>query len=135
MNKESSPAQSTVRVFPSGQTIRITPGLEIQPAPIAAVPAFAVVEWISKPDGTFRPQLTTHAEWISLTDEQQSIPGIPASRSTLLRLGRAGFVKLRRITPLWVQIHLPSLIEHLENCEDPEFWDDKRTERYRRALE
>jgi hypothetical protein len=72
--------------------------------------------------------------WVQVTDATESVDGIPLSRSTLLRLGRAGFIRLRRITPLSIQVHLGSLLDHLEAVEDPEFWDERNNRKYREAL-
>jgi len=123
-----------VRVITNGKTIQITPGLSVQPAPLAAVPAFGVVEWTRLADGRFEPKLLVHSEWFKLTRDPSKQLGLPVSRDTLLRLGRAGFIQLRRFTPFEIQVNLQSLIEHLENCEEDDFWTPERIEQYREAL-
>ena len=60
--------------------------------------------------------------------------GVSISRETLIRLGRAGFIRLRRPTPGLIEVHIGSLIDHFESVEDEEFWTPERTRQYREAL-
>ncbi len=126
--------RSSVKVLPSLKTIQITPGLAVQPVPLAAVPAFGVVEWHRRPDGSFEPKLVSHDEWVGLSDMMTDKIGVSISRETLIRLGRAGFIRLRRPTPGLIEVHIGSLIDHFESVEDEEFWTPERTRQYREAL-
>ena len=122
-----------IRLVPSGKTIQITPGLAIQPAPLAAVPAFGVIEWHRHADGRFEPRLVTKDEWFALADDMFAKLGLSISRETLIRLGRSGFIRLRRPTPGLIEVNLESLITHFENCEEEDFWTEERIEQYREA--
>ena len=124
----------TVRLIPTGKLIRITPGLAIQPAPLAAVPAFGVVEWHRRADGTFDAKLVTQDEWVALSDDMATKLGLAIGRDTIIKLGRAGFIRLRRPTPFIIELNVRSLIEHCEAVEEEDFWTDERIEQYREAL-
>jgi hypothetical protein len=136
--QRSNPMAIPPSVHPSlkpGQPIRITPDLAVLPhAPLAAVPAFGLVEWVRTADGKFEARLITHDQWIALSRYPADQIGLPISRDTLLRLGRAGFIRMRRPTPFEWQYHLGSLIEHLEAAEEEDFWDETNIKRYREAL-
>ena len=60
--------------------------------------------------------------------------GLKVSANTLKRLGRAGFIRLRRPVPAQYQLHIGSLIEHLENCEEEDFWTEANVRKYMEAL-
>jgi hypothetical protein len=127
-------AKIEVKLAPSGRKIQITPGLSVQPAPLSALPAFALIEWTRVGDGKYEPRLVTADEWVNMSDDMETRIGLKVSANTLKRLGRAGFIRLRRPVPAQYQLHIGSLIEHLENCEEEDFWTEANVRKYMEAL-
>lgn len=134
----------------SAALLEIAPGqLHRAPAPslpgaAEAGPRYLLAELVPVGGGLYRLQHRPMLEWVAVGSESLSRLGITCSESTMHRLGRAGFIRFRPISPSRYEFSLRSWLEHCARVEaDPEeFWDRRepapggptRREKYSQAL-
>lgn len=84
--------------------------------------------------GEFKLRPIMH-EWVQFSERTLAALNLGSQYQTLRRLGRAGFIRFRKISPNVLQVHLPSLMDHLAAMEaDPDFWDSEaEMDRWRKA--
>ncbi len=128
----------------TGITAEVAPGKRITIAEPEPLPRYVIAEAVPLGGGTYRivPRLATN--WISLSQGSLARLGITLSENTMRRLGRAGFIRIRAISPARYEFELQSWFQHCAATEaDEEFWSrevpthaGKRTNlaRYQEAL-
>lgn len=117
-----------------GTKIEIAPGQTVAPIDIADVEQVAIADIVPQGDGTFRAVARLSRRWLAVSPRTLRRLGIDHSPTTLHRLIRAGFVRGRQPSPRVYEFELESYLEHLQACEDPEFWTEQRREFYRQSI-
>lgn len=121
------------RIIGTDTTVEVAPGERYTDAPPEIAPQYGIFRWVPAGDGTYRPRIQVLETWIRVADAPKY--GIHILRDTLVRLGNAGFIGISQATPGQNHIHLESLIDHVEACKDPEFWNAERRAKYSAALQ
>jgi len=117
----------------SDQKLEIAPGREVAAPPAIELPPAVLCEVIPTGGGEFRLRPIV-CEWVEFNQRTLRALGLERQARTLTRLATAGFIRMRRLSPLRSQLHLPSLLAHCEAVEaDPEFWNEARLEQWRRS--
>lgn len=111
-------------------TLEIAPGKHIaasKPSTSAPddPPRYMLCEAVPLGAGTYRFVPRPVLEWMGLSQTALAKVGITLSGTTLRRLGRAGFIRVRPISPNRYEFNFASWLEHCRRVEaDPEeFWD------------
>lgn len=116
------------------QEVELTPGHKSL-APVE-MPNYAIFQMRRLPNGDIRPTLVEWTEWIPITDKDLADAGIPVSRQTIRRLGRAGFLEIDRIVPGRYALSLSSWVAHMKAVrENPDFWSKSTIEGRARCAE
>ncbi|MBI5770870.1 MAG: hypothetical protein HZA93_24040 [Verrucomicrobia bacterium] len=106
--------------------VEIAPG-KVCPPPVlpATGPGYTIAEVVPLGGGAFRLQPRPAIEWLGMTQSALRRVGITLSENTLRRLGRAGFIQVRPISPNRYEFNWQSWLAHCAAVEsDPEgFWD------------
>lgn len=113
--------------------IRIAPDAKPTENLAERVPTIGVVRLARDPKGRLIPMLRTWKPEVRLTKDLPAQLGIEIDYRTLCRLISAGFIRARRPAPRLTLVSIESLIEHLDLCRDPEFWEGENLERYQLA--
>ena len=100
---------------------------------------FCIAELVPIGGGNYRVVPRIALTWLRFGREDLRRIGVRVSQSTLHRLGRAGFINIRQISPSCYELDYQSWTTHCAAVEaDPEFWDrevmtpaGKRTNRQR----
>lgn len=116
-----------------GDMVRVAPGkhgwIPSKACDPTSMPQYCLCRWAKQADGTYAP-IPFPYRMVRLTPETTAQLGfISGGRQvrydTILRLGRAGFIELVRISPNCWMIDLDSWFAHLAACmDDPDYWDD-----------
>lgn len=117
-----------------GTMVEIVPGKKIAALDISQIERVAIADILPQGDGTFRAVARVTSRWLSVTPRNLRKLGSDHSVRTVQRLIKAGFVRGRQPSPRVNEFDLLSYLEHLEACEDPEFWTEHRRELYRRSI-
>ncbi|MDD3885374.1 MAG: hypothetical protein PHI35_00700 [Victivallaceae bacterium] len=133
MTPHNKPAR--VKVFGTGETIEVAPGVTTAPLPVVTVPRVAVARLQPVGGGDYRPVVKVLGVWARLTLHLPQELGLKISYSVLRRLALAQFVESRQPSPCCFEINLESLEKHLEACTDPEFWTPEKRRRYIEACD
>lgn len=113
-----STESSSVEIAP-GETFGLAPA---SPESLKA-PSFAICRMMRLGNGDYRPVPVEWAEWVNLREGVAEKLGSRLSRQTLHRLWRNGYIQMRQPSPQVVELHLGSLIDHLQAVRnDPAFW-------------
>ena len=128
-------------VEPEPGMVRVAPGRHAWVPKSAATPPekYVMCRWSKQPDGTYAP-VPVAGRYVRLDSKTATLLGFPlrAGESgkercrydTILRLGRAGFVDVVRISPNTILLDLDSWYRHLADCmDDPERWDEGKEDR------
>lgn len=114
--------------------IEIAPGVTLsRPQLAAATPEFGVVRMRREANGQLTPMLRTWKAEVKLTKDLPEQLGVEIDYRTMLRLAAAGFISTRRPSPRLTLVNIASLIEHMDACQDPEFWTPARMKRWNDA--
>lgn len=112
-------------------TLEVAPGKPLATAPgvFPRLPAperltHMLCEVVPLGGGTFRLKPRPMLDWVGLSRDSLDALGISLSESTLRRLGRAGFIRIRPISPSRYEFNVTSFLDHCRAVEaDPEeFW-------------
>ncbi|WP_414664892.1 hypothetical protein [Horticoccus sp. 23ND18S-11] len=122
----------------SGARFEVAPGKRIPvpalPGPAEATPLrYVLAEVVPLGGGTFRLVPRPVMEWMGLSQAALAKVGITLSENTLRRLGRAGFIRVRPVSPNRYEFNFTSWLEHCRRVEaDPEeFWDRRENDKGR----
>jgi hypothetical protein len=130
--KERHLERISCRLVKTGDTVEIAPGQETDVSvPRSAVPQYGFVKLMRQGDGSYLPVLKTWSETIRLRESTPTDLGLDISYMTLKRLIVAGFIRGRLIAPDTCLLDLASLYEHIERCQDFEFWTEENRAEYR----
>lgn len=115
--------------------VRIAPGEYLPVLPKhQEIPLCGYITYVSAGDGKFVPRVRVWEQYVKLVEETPENLGLgKIDVKTLLRLGVAGFFKIRRLTPRVTMICVPSLLAHIDATSDPDFWTPDRIRRYSAA--
>lgn len=116
------PREITVWASPEAPTRLTVPG--------GKVPEYVVCKMEQIREGVYQAKPVTLDLWIKKRPGLCRRFGIELSDETLLRLGRAGFVKIHNPAPQVVLVNIQSLLAHLEATQSPRFWTRERRRRY-----
>ena len=92
-------------------------------------PALALCRWSPDGEGAFRPVPVGDGRWARLDARLLALLGFrsgsrPGRYATLLRLARAGFVEMVKVSPGCWLLDLDSWHRHLVACmDDPDMWE------------
>ena len=116
--------------------MRVAPGRHAWVPKDAATPPdeYAVCRWSKQPDGTYAP-VPVAGRYARLDGKTCALLGFPPKAAadgkercrydTLLRLARAGFIDIVRISPNTHLLDLDSWYRHLADCmDDPDRWEE-----------
>lgn len=137
--RKTKPTNGAATPPPAGRRVRaeLTPGrvagaVEI---PRDTIPRFGVVEILQARDGSVVPIIKNWGQKIRLTHDLPRRLGLDLSRSSLLRLMRADFIRYHQVTPGTILLDVASVAEHVAATQNgQEFWTPERIRRYREAL-
>ncbi len=137
----ASPSHS-VPLFPRRTKVRdieVAPGRFIVDLPPGAVPRICVADLIPQGDHTYRAVARVHEAEIRLTAEILHKLNLGISKSSLIRLIKAGFVNGSRVAPQCYVFDLQSYFDHrelmrAEAAEGRDFWTGDNLARYRAAI-
>lgn len=118
----------------AGTLIEVAPGQKIAALKIDQIERVALADILPQGDGTFRAVARVARRWLIVSPRNLRQLGSDHSVATLQRLIKAGFVKGRQPSPRVNEFDLMSYLEHLERCEDPEFWTERRRELYKQSI-
>lgn len=108
-------------------------------SPPTDLPRLILCEVIPLGGGTFRLQPRPLTDWVGFNQRVLDGLGISASQTTLRRLGVAGFIEVRQISPNRYEFSVSSWVTHCQRVQaDPEFWaraDGKGKTNLRKYLE
>ena len=107
-----------------GLTVEAIPGRRIELRDPEPLDRHCIAELVPLGGGTYRvvPRLATI--WLRFARDVVGKLGIGISGSTMRRLGEAGFIKIRQISPSCYEFDYASWLAHCAAVEaDPEFWD------------
>lgn len=132
IHKAAHLARIQCRLVKTGDTVEIAPEHQTEVSiPREAVPQYGVVKLMRQGDGSYIPVLKTWNETIRMREDTPYHLGLDISYMTLKRLIAAGFIRGRLIAPDTCLLDLASLYEHIEKCQDFEFWTPARRAEYR----
>jgi len=138
MGPEPAADASEARPLPAAcqgrpEMVRVAPGkhgwLPAESCHPEQVPQYCLSRWARQPDGSYAP-IPFPYRMVRLTPETTAQLGFVSGNrkvryDTILRLGRAGFVELIRVSPNCWLIDLDSWFAHLGACmDDPDYWDE-----------
>lgn len=135
MNKPEREIIQFVEAGMTGEAVEIAPGIYVsKKLPLPKTPLLGIVQIIPDPQ-TKQPLtvITAYERTVRITRENYDSWGFGGSYDVFYKLIRAGFIRVRRISPEALEVLPKSLIYHLRRCEEPDFWNAKRIERYRTA--
>jgi len=128
-------------VEPEPSMVRVAPCRHAWVPKSAATPPdeYVMCRWSRQADGTFAP-VPVAGRYVRLDSKTSTLLGFPKREvedggercryDTILRLGRAGFVDVVRISPGTMLLDLDSWYRHLADCmDDPERWDEGSEDR------
>jgi len=114
--------------------IEIAPGQTLPRVELAQhVPAFGIVRMRRETNGQLTPLLRTWEPEVRLTKDLPEQLGLELDYRTLSRLAASGSALLDKPAPRLTLISIPSLVAHMDECADPEFWTPERTARFNAA--
>ena len=115
--------------------IQVAPGefaRKVADLPPDLAPAAGTVRWQAVGDGTFKPVVVIHDQYVKLI---RAALHFGVVEQALRRLITAGFVKGRQPSPRAWQVEITSLSNHLRAVEtDPEFWTPARVQKFSEAI-
>lgn len=127
--------EAVVTILPKGQTIRVAPDAvtrKVCDAPAALIPRLGLVDYQPAGDGTFRPVVKIHEQWIRVSVAARAL-GV--YHNILRRLIAGGFIDAIQPSPGCWLMSLHSYFKHVEAVRnDPDFWNEKRRRQYSEAL-
>lgn len=123
-------AKAAVAAAVRPDMLRVAPGRHAWvPANGGEPPALAICRWSPDGEGSFRPVPVGGGRWARLDAQLLALLGFrsgsrPGRYATLLRLSRAGFVEMVKVSPGCWLLDLDSWHRHLTACmDDPEMWE------------
>ena len=119
--KPEARSRDALRVIGSRAAVQIPPGAKVAPAPLEAMPQFAIARWEAQGGNLYAAVVRPWPQWVPVNG--QLLRAVNKPRKTFLRLLEAGLVKSRRPTPHTREVEVESLVAYLEGCQDPEYWE------------
>lgn len=137
--REQEEAAARFRELSKPDMLRITPSTANAPAvyvpkPGARVPDLVLARWAELSDGRYH-LVPVAGRWARLSTELCTILGFRDMNrnrkyETMMRLGRAGYIEIVKVSPGCWMIDLDSWWRHIADCmENPEMWDEGSEER------
>jgi hypothetical protein len=132
MPANSEPAPASAESLPKRlhsatrpDMVQIAPNKYVPHRKGAQPPAVSLCSWTPNADGSYSPIPFTD-RLVRLDNKVGALLGFAGhQRTTLRRLGMAGFIDIVMLTPKCTLINIDSYFNHLRRCsEDPDgFWD------------
>ncbi len=105
-----------------GVACEVAPGKKVELHEGDPLPRFVLAEMVPTGRGEYRVVPRPLVEWMSLSQVALERLGITLSENTMRRLGRAGFIETRQVSPSRIEFNVQSWFAHCERVRDPEFW-------------
>lgn len=121
-----------IKVVGTGVSVELAPG-ETLPVeiPREAIPRYGIVQMMRQADGSYLPVLLPWGKTVRMhNDIGRKELGVDISYKTLMRLGKAQFIRIYAIAPQAYELDLKSFYDHIEAVQDPEFWTPERRQLY-----
>jgi hypothetical protein len=108
-----------------GVAVEIAPGRKLEFTDADPAPRYCLMELIPLGGATYRAIPRPLKEWMGLSQASLARVGITLSENTLRRLGRAGFIRVRPISPNRYEFNYQSWLDHCRRVEADaeEFWE------------
>lgn len=108
-----------------GVAVEVAPGKKLEFTDSDPAPRYCLMELVPLGGATYRAIPRPLKEWMGLSQASLARVGITLSENTLRRLGRAGFIRVRPISPNRYEFNYQSWLEHCRRVESDaeEFWD------------
>lgn len=106
-----------------GVNVEVAPGHKAEIRDADPLPRYVLAELVPLGGGQYRVVPRPLVEWMSLSQGALDRLGITVSENTMRRLGRAGFIQVRQVSPSRVEFNVQSWFAHCERVQDLEFWD------------
>lgn len=110
---------------PGVVAIEVAPGRKLEFSDPDPAPRYFLMELVPLGGATYRAIPRPLKEWMGLSQASLARVGITLSENTLRRLGRAGFIRVRPISPNRYEFNYQSWLEHCRRVEADaeEFWE------------